>query len=327
MNSIILKNMTHKRSISSKRLIRYAAAVGTLSGTSSSSCWAFVTPSSTVPSLAQLQTRPPIIYSTQESSMSTLAALSSTANNPFPPQHWRKNYSRRSSPSRGQNTRLFFGNSNRNYNKNDDDNNDDWSNLKRSAGNLLQKAGNKIKSLLPFANSVPSPEGKRAQLLKKQREDDITDGLSTMLKDLPLPFRMAGRMMAPLLSNMAKEMAEQTRQVDDLLEEAQRRIANDSSLVQQLGEPLQVSKPFSQSSSTMVVNGKSSTKIQANFQVVGPYGSGVATMVGSERGIGSLSVNVNGRNLSVGLGGSVYGRSSDGKKVDNIIEAEIIEKK
>jgi len=148
-----------------------------------------------------------------------------------------------------------------------------------------------------------------------------------MLKDLPLPFRMAGRMMAPLLSNMAKEMAEQTRQVDDLLEEAQRRIANDSSLVQQLGEPLQVSKPFSQSSSTMVVNGKSSTKIQANFQVVGPYGSGVATMVGSERGIGSLSVNVNGRNLSVGLGGSVYGRSSDGKKVDNIIEAEIIEKK
>jgi ABC-type polar amino acid transport system ATPase subunit len=56
---------------------------------------------------------------------------------------------------------------------------------------------------------------------------------------------------------------------------------NDNSLTQKLGEPLQVSQSFSQSSSSMNINGKSksTTRVQATFQVVGPYGSGVATMI------------------------------------------------
>lgn len=44
--------------------------------------------------------------------------------------------------------------------------------------------------------------------------------------------------------------------------------------------------------------------------------------------ISSLTVNVNGRNISVGSARGVKGKSTSGpSKNDNIIEAEIIEKK
>jgi len=151
-----------------------------------------------------------------------------------------------------------------------------------------------------------------------------------MFKDMPFPIRMAGKMMAPLLSRVSEEMAEQSRAAQDMLEEAKARLVNDAALRRQLGEPIQVGSPFSQSSSSVSINGKSTTKVQASFQVVGPYGSGVATLDSSNGEIQSLIVNVNGRNISVGASsGNVFGRasSSGSRAKDDVIEAEIIEKK
>jgi hypothetical protein len=209
-------------------------------------------------------------------------------------------------------TRLFFSKSNQD---------DDWATLKRSAGNLVKKGAEKIKSILPFGKTE---EQKQAAIIKKEQKEAI----NSMFKDLPFPIRMAGKMIAPLLNNVAQEFAEQSRAAQGVLEEARVRLVNDDSLTQKLGEPLQVGQPFSQSSSSMNINGKSTTRVQASFQVVGPYGSGVATMVSSNGEIQSLVVNVNGMNISVGArSGKVFGRSSSGRGKDDVIEAEIIEKK
>mmetsp|Transcript_16554 Transcript_16554/g.35788 ORF Transcript_16554/g.35788 Transcript_16554/m.35788 type:complete len:294 (-) Transcript_16554:2568-3449(-) len=268
--------------------ILYAAAFGSLSGNS----WAFVSPPS-VPAVAMHPLKHGSTY------------------HPFLPK----------TVAQHQQSRLFFSKR--------DDSNSDWGTFKRAGGNLLKKGANKIKSLIPFGKSK---EEKRAEIMKKERKQEITGGINTMLKDAPLPIRMMGRMISPLLARAADQMAQQSKQAQEMLEEARVRMVNDPILTEQLGEPLQVGQPFSQSSSTMVINGNSSARVQASFQVAGPRGTGIATMESSNGEIGSLTVNVNGRNISVGSsrGGKVFGKSSgktSSKMSDNIIEAEIIEKK
>lgn len=220
-----------------------------------------------------------------------------------------------------QTTRLLFSQ------KKNDNNNDDWGTIKSAGKKIILKGVNKVKSLLG-----QSDDEQRAEMVKKERKDEIKGGINAMLKDLPLPIRMLGRMVTPLLARAADEIAEQTRQIQDMLDEAQVRLANDSTVVENLGEPIQVGSPFSQSSSTMSINGKSTSKVMASFPVAGPWGNGIATMEASDGEIRSLSVNINGRNIVVGSSSSrsVYGssnKSSKTKLVDNIIEAEIIEKK
>ena len=220
-----------------------------------------------------------------------------------------------------QSTRLFF--SMRNNNNNEDD---DWKTLKKAGGNILKKAGSKIKSIIPFGSKTEEEK------LAKQRKAEIKGGINTMLKDMPLPVRLMGRMVAPLLSKAADQIAEQSRQAADMMEEARARIVNDPAVTSKLGEPVQVGQPFSQSSSTMVINGKSSARIKISFQVGGPYGNGVATMESADGEIVNLVVNVNGMNINVGSGGYKFGSSSptsssSSSKKGDIIEAEIIEKK
>lgn len=305
--------MPKSRPVAARRaFVGCAAAFGTLSS-SSSSCWAFVQPQrSSLPA----STTAAIVPSSVSKSGSSTYDLDFNSN---------INYLLTSNPNRlqhqHQSTRLFF--SSRNNNNNEDD---DWKTLKKAGGNILKKAGNKIKSILPFGKT-------EEEKLAKKRKDEIKGGINTMLKDMPLPVRMMGRMVAPLLSNAAEQIAEQSRQAADMMEEARIRIVNDPAVTSKLGEPVQVGQPFSQSSSTMVINGKSSARINANFQVGGPYGTGVATMESADGEIVNLVLNVNGRNINVGSGGwNKFGSSgspssSSSSKKGDIIEAEIIEKK
>ena len=219
-----------------------------------------------------------------------------------------------------QQSRLFFSQRN--------DNDDDWATFKKAGSNLFKKGVDKVKSIIPFGKS---DEEKRAKMIKKERKQEITGGISEMLKDAPLPIRMMGRMVSPLLARAAEEIAEQSKEAQYMWEEARIRLMNDPYISEALGEPLQIGQPFSQAQSTTVINGKSSARVQASFQVAGPRGSGVATLESVNGEIRSLNVNVNGRNISVGSstrgGNAIYGKSSSSKKDDNIVEAEIIEKK
>ena len=277
-----------------------AAAFGTLS---SSTCWAFVHPHrSTLPA---------------SSAFVVPSSVPVTSSNYDLDFNSNINYR----PHQQQSTRLFF--SMRNNNNNEDD---DWKTLKKAGGNILKKAGSKIKSIIPFGSKTEEEK------LAKQRKAEIKGGINTMLKDMPLPVRLMGRMVAPLLSKAADQIAEQSRQAADMMEEARVRIVNDPAVTSKLGEPVQVGQPFSQSSSTMVINGKSSARINMSFQVGGPYGNGVATMESADGEIVNLVVNVNGMNINVGSGGYKFGSSSpssssSSSKKGDIIEAEIIEKK
>eukprot|EP00984_Skeletonema_dohrnii_P010564 scaffold4119_cov127-Skeletonema_dohrnii-CCMP3373.AAC.3 len=287
-----------------------AAAFGTLS---SSTCWAFVQPHrSTLPasSAAVVPSSVPVSSSNYDLDFNSNInyVLTTYPNRPARQQ---------------QSTRLFF--SMRNNNNNNED--DDWKTLKKAGGNILKKAGSKIKSIIPFGSKTEEEK------LAKQRKAEIKGGINTMLKDMPLPVRLMGRMVAPMLSKAADQIAEQSRQAEDMMEEARVRIVNDPAVKSKLGEPVQVGQPFSQSSSTMVINGKSSARINMSFQVGGPYGNGVATMESADGEIVNLVVNVNGMNINVGgsggykFGSSSPSSSSSSSKKGDIIEAEIIKKK
>lgn len=284
----IMRLTASKRSPAAGGLI-CAAAFSSLPGSS----WAFVTPS--VPTTTTVSSLPrPLTLNTGASKHPILSQSL-----PKPHQH-----------------RLYFSQKDES----------DWETFKRAGSNLLKKGADKIKSIIPFGKSE---EEKRAEIIKKERKEEISGGINSMLKDMPFPVRMMGKMVSPLLARAADEIAEQAAQAQDTLEDARFRIMNDPILIETLGDPIQVGQPFSQSSSTTVINGKSSAMVRASFQVGGSRGTGIATVESSNNQITSLTVNVNGRNISVGTsrGGSVFGKSSSSSKNDNIIEAEIIEKK
>ena len=202
---------------------------------------------------------------------------------------------------------------------------------------FLSKIANKAKSVLPF---LKSEKEAKAAIERKQVKNEVKGGIDTMLKDAPLGVRMMGKMIAPIIgsvaSNLAEAAAEQGRQMEELLNEAQTLIMLDDQAVQLLGEPIQVGSPFSQSSSTTTINGNTTKNIQASFQVGGSYGSGIATMVANEAGISNLTLQAGGR--SFGINTNTIGRSVNSGRSENlgrntnfgkddIIDAEFVEKK
>jgi hypothetical protein len=107
----------------------------------------------------------------------------------------------------------------------------------------------------------------------------------------------------------------------------------DEVAIQALGEPITIGTPFSQSSSTSIINGQKTANIQLGFPVSGSRSSGVAQASATQSGLSSLLLEVDGRQIQV----SLSKRGSSSKRVgknhrgpsdddDNIIEAEIIEK-
>ena len=127
--------------------------------------------------------------------------------------------------------------------------------------------------------------------------------------------------------------------MDDLLNDARSFILRDSSVIRELGEPLEVGRPFSQSSSTMNINGQVSSKVQSSFEVRGSYGtSGVATLDAINGKISNLNVNINGRYFNVDImeRGSVSGKDAYSQQTlgrnknigkDDFIDVDFVEKK
>ena len=210
-----------------KRTLRCATAVAAF-GSLPNSCWAFVAPP--LPS----------------SAVPAYIMVHNTAMQPmlYPHTSLVPNYQ----------SRLYFS-------RKEEDG--DWKTFKKAGGNLLKRGAEKMKSSIPFGKSQ---EEKRAAIIKKERKDEIKGSINSMLKDMPLPVRMMGRMVSPLLAKAADQMVEQSRQAQDMLEDAQRRITNDPILAEQLGKPIQIGQPFSQSSSSTVINGQSSARVNAQFQ-------------------------------------------------------------
>ena len=148
------------------------------------------------------------------------------------------------------------------------------------------------------------------EVIRKERLNTLKPtGFNSIFTDMFRPFQQ-----------MVKS-AEQSLKSSDMLKEARLRILDSDVVVSKLGEPLQVSTPFSQSSSMSSVNGKKAEKVRARFQVGGSYGgTGVATMDSVDGEIRSLVVDVNGSTVRVGP------RQKGGRRRKKVVvEAEILD--
>ena len=217
---------------------------------------------------------------------------------------------------------------------------------KSGDGGFLSTLKNAAKAILPsswFSSSKPlsKEEEQRARMIERQREmkKDVSGGLTELFKGAPLPIRMLGGLMTPLMSNALSSLAqvaqEQQSTVNDILQQATTCIQNDETALQVLGQDLQVSStPFSQSTSSSSVNGQTTQRIELAIQVYGSLDTGVATISANEQGLQAIRIQTNrsGRLLQVsttaktrsGTTSRFGGRGSSSD--DNIIEAEIIEK-
>ena len=189
--------------------------------------------------------------------------------------------------------RLFFSQSN-------NDNEDSKS--------ILKKVGQKLQKFVP--SFLKKDGGKiTVQTKREKAQKEISSSIDTMLKDAPLGLKLVGKMISPIISSVAgsvaQAMAEQQDQIQTTLNDAKNYILSDSDAIQALGgEPIYVNPPFSQSSSSMSVNGKTSSRINLSFEVGGSTGSGIASMDCTNGKIDQLVLNVNGRRLNINVRGS-----------------------
>jgi len=229
-------------------------------------------------------------------------------------------------------SRLYSSSSSsRNPKRGGDDDDDDDNKIVGKVQKWLSKAANKVKSILPSSwtssgtKEDASIRKSRQYQQQQQQREEMSSSLDTLFKDSPLGIRLMGNMIIkPIISSLAGSLAqtmqEQQREISDLLEEARTLILYDKNLVTSLGgEPIQVSHPFSQSSSSSSVSLSSGrmekrSRVEASFQVTGggrgSYASGVATMVAVNGAMERLYVNVQGRYYEVNVVGKTAEASS-----------------
>ena len=145
-----------------------------------------------------------------------------------------------------------------------------FSSQKEQDEGFLSKLGKAAKSVLPTKWFGTDEEKAKLQRRKEVR-DEISGGLNEILKDAPLPIKMVGKMMGPLMgkmaSSLAETVAEQQRTTEGLLEDARGYLMNDPAVTGALGEPISVGSPFSQSSSTSSINGKTQVRFMQSVKV------------------------------------------------------------
>jgi hypothetical protein len=217
-----------------------------------------------------------------------------------------------------------------------------YSSKNKDDGGFFGSLAKAAKSILP-KSWTQTKEERQIELQTKQATEEIKGGIEMLLKDAPLPIRMMGKMVAPIMSSVmstvATEMGEQQRQLQDFVDEAQACMVADPNVRQALGEPIQVEPPFSQMSSSMTLNGETTYSVDASFYVIGSRARGTAQMTATEGRIARLVVNVDGRQMQVSLTPNKWSSytvdvdlasSSLGKNRINqnqIIDVEFVEKK
>ena len=115
------------------------------------------------------------------------------------------------------------------------------------------------------------------------------------------------------------------------MDDARGYLVSDPAVTSLLGEPISLGTPFSQSTSTTSINGKTQTRIELAMPVSGSRASGTVRLLATQDGISQMQLDAGGRRLDVSLtksrrpfGGSIRSDRVNGD--DNIIEAEVIEK-
>ena len=160
----------------------------------------------------------------------------------------------------------------------------------------------------------------------KEPESALTNGMDELLKDAPLPVKVLGGIVKPLIAGLGAALRESQAQSESLLQEAQGALRADSRVASLLGGDVVVGATFSQSSSN--VNGAVSLALQC--QLSGKSGEGVVSIRGQGGNgdvyVTSLVVQVNGQQFEVptlrgGGGGDVSGGAGD----SGVIDIEVVQ--
>jgi hypothetical protein len=206
-----------------------------------------------------------------------------------------------------------------------------------SGSGIISKVKNVVKSILP-TSWFQSEKEKKAAIQRKIVKDEVKGSLAAMLKDAPLPVRMIGSMIAPLMSTvmagLAESMAEQQATIESVLKDARSYLAADAGVASIIGSGIQLGQPQSQSASSTNINGQKTSRIELGLPVTGSLGTGTVRLSAANGKIEKLQVEANGKVIAVNLssnGGPWRRKSafsgSSSSSGDDIIEAEIIEKK
>ena len=258
-------------------------------------------------------------------------------------------------------TRLYSSSNLRNRSNNNNTNNHGNNNEGRKELFGFRRAAKSVARKVLPTKWFGSKEEKEALERKQLVKDRVRGELDQMLKGAPLPIQMFGKYVAaPMMGKIASKLAEVGRQqqetMEAILDEARTLLLNDPEIVELLGKPLQIGTPFSQRSSTTVINGVRQMRTEFEVEVSGSIGSGVCRIIATTEGIGQLLVESNGKvyNIDLTSRGTMSSskqfsskakskaksrsRSSTstpskqsasrfrGNDEDNIIEAEIIDK-
>ena len=148
--------------------------------------------------------------------------------------------------------------------------------------------------------------------------------MDALLKDAPLPVKLAAGMLKPLVGALEGAMRESAADADDLLEEARRRLRLDDRT-----RELSLGQVFSSGSSSSSVNGVTQKQMSLQCQLTSAdgYPQGSARLQGQTQddgtfGLVALQVQLSdGRVIDVGSAGGSGGGGSGG---DGAIDVEVI---
>jgi len=163
---------------------------------------------------------------------------------------------------------------------------------------------------------------------EKSAGGELVAGIDALLKDAPLPVKMLGGMMKPLVQGMGQMIAESANDAGELQDAALRALRMDSRAVAALGRDISSGGVFSTSSSSSSINGRTQKRIQLSFSVLGSGGQqGMATVLGTASDgsairIDQLQLQANGQVINVSGGGGGGGNGGGGN--DGVIDVEVV---
>jgi len=147
---------------------------------------------------------------------------------------------------------------------------------------------------------------------KKKKGGALSNGLDEVLKNAPLPVKLAAQLAKPLIGALETLLEEGQADTDVLLTKAESALRRDARVTQLLGDDVEIGGVFMSSSSN--INGVKSLQLQAQLS----GGGGTVALRGESQGAGgsleltSLQASVGGQVIDVpaGLGSAASGSAA-----------------
>jgi hypothetical protein len=137
---------------------------------------------------------------------------------------------------------------------------------------------------------------------KEPKGGALSQGFDTLLKDAPLPVKLAAGLMKPLVGALESAIEQSQEDADALLAEAQGALRADQRVTALLGTDVTIGSVFSTASSSSSINGKVQKSVNLQCQCAGSMGTGVVAISGRSDDKGNVSVD----QLQVQAGGQVF---------------------